>query len=819
MNKWLKYGITCILIFLLFSCNGENAFRQEKAVCTVGTKYFVSIQSAIDYLSSSAKATSADREITVIQDIIPTKVLDSQRGSITVPETLSDRLIIDLNGHTYEFSGNSYFKSAGSSAEIRNGNIIIPENKKSSSYAVNVSKGELVLSGVTLKDQRIEQKTVSISNGSVLTIKSSDKSNGNISGSFNLSDRAKLEIKGGTVNFSSITEPQSSVANILIYSGKVSNTHELNNRITSAIDAVSEADKGEIIRSIVHSPVKYIQGIAATCFEQGNSAYYICEAQDCGKFFSDKECLHEITDKSSVILEKLTHRIEKVNAVAPTCTTSGNQEYYSCRHCGTFFADNEGINVIDDRDSVIIPALGHSIEFHDSVASTCIKHGYESYYQCSLCEKYFADGIGNKETTSPSELPLSDHSWIKIAYTKEQHWVICNDCYQEKSGTRSAHSYSGDWSPSDEDGKYERKCSYCPQKEYTDACIWHEYEEKEPTCTEDGNIAYSYCEVHKDYYSADKQTLIDWTEIQKKAYGHADDGKGFITDAEYHWNICSRCGNRINILSHSKDWSSDTINHWWICKDCNYSSVLVPHTYSSWSVSEDEIATKTCTETECKHKVSTEGYKLIHVPANPADCTHDGRKAYYTCEALDDGFVFNADRTEVITYQSTYESIKPHEPVKVEAKDATCLDEGYDEHYRCSTCGSLFSDSNALNEITESQILRKKTDHVFENNNWSYDNDSHWSACIFGCGEYRLKNIHTWGDWKVISIGVAERECSVCHYKLSTADKKVLIHEKAPTPEADGNIEYYYCKEFDLYLSSTEPKLIYKEDTVLKYGK
>ena len=56
--------------------------------------------------------------------------------------------------------------------------------------------------------------------------------------------------------------------------------------------------------------------------------------------------------------ENHIHTLTKVDAVAATCETAGNSEYYSC-DCGKYFSDANGSTEID-KDSWIIPATGHS---------------------------------------------------------------------------------------------------------------------------------------------------------------------------------------------------------------------------------------------------------------------------------------------------------------------------------------------------------------------------------------------------------------------------------------------------------------------------
>ena len=101
---------------------------------------------------------------------------------------------------------------------------------------------------------------------------------------------------------------------------------------------------------------------AATCTEDGNSAYWTCTV--CGKYFFDANATKEIPENSWVI-DALGHNMTKTDAKAATCTEAGNKEYWTCEACGKTFSDEKGENAIADLDAWKtgdgkINATGHS---------------------------------------------------------------------------------------------------------------------------------------------------------------------------------------------------------------------------------------------------------------------------------------------------------------------------------------------------------------------------------------------------------------------------------------------------------------------------
>ena len=87
-----------------------------------------------------------------------------------------------------------------------------------------------------------------------------------------------------------------------------------------------------------HNP-EHIPGKAATCTVAGNREYWHCF--DCDEYFADADCT-QIIRESDMVLPALGHDMAKVEAVAPTYTTTGNNEYYTCSRCGRAFKDEQG---------------------------------------------------------------------------------------------------------------------------------------------------------------------------------------------------------------------------------------------------------------------------------------------------------------------------------------------------------------------------------------------------------------------------------------------------------------------------------------------
>ena len=103
------------------------------------------------------------------------------------------------------------------------------------------------------------------------------------------------------------------------------------------------------------------------------------------------------------------HTLEKVEAVAATCTQSGCGEYWSCTLCGAFFADGNGETELDADPSTA--PLGHVAEEEPTqlnyVPPTIYADGgYDTVVFCSRCHAV----ISSVHTSIPAIVPINPFS-------------------------------------------------------------------------------------------------------------------------------------------------------------------------------------------------------------------------------------------------------------------------------------------------------------------------------------------------------------------------------------------------------------------------
>ena len=275
---------------------------------------------------------------------------------------------------------------------------------------------------------------------------------------------------------------------------------------------------------------------APTCTEAGNKEYWTCDT--CGKIFSDAEGKTEISLEDTVI-KATGHKLTKTEAKAPTCTEAGNKEYWACDTCGKIFSDAEGKTEISLEDTVI-PATGHKLTKTEAKTPTCTEDGNKEYWTCDTCGKHFSDAEGKTEISlEDTVIPATGHKLTKIeAKTptctedgNKEYWT-CDTCGKHFS---------------DAEGKTEISL-----EDTVIPATGHKLtktEEKQPTCTEDGNKEYWTCDTCGKHFSdAEGNTEVKLEDTVIKATGHGatelkNQKEATCTEEGYTGDkVCKECG-------------------------------------------------------------------------------------------------------------------------------------------------------------------------------------------------------------------------------------------------------------------------------------
>ena len=83
--------------------------------------------------------------------------------------------------------------------------------------------------------------------------------------------------------------------------------------------------------------------------------------------------------------------VKAVEEKAATCTEEGHTAYWQCQTCGKYFADEALIEEISWEDT-ITPALGHKTELRNAKEATCTEDGYTGDEVCTVCGEIMKQG-------------------------------------------------------------------------------------------------------------------------------------------------------------------------------------------------------------------------------------------------------------------------------------------------------------------------------------------------------------------------------------------------------------------------------------------
>ena len=320
------------------------------------------------------------------------------------------------------------------------------------------------------------------------------------------------------------------------------------------------------------------------------------------------------------------HNMFDVEAVAPTCTESGNTAGTYCDICGEYFGVEE------------IESLGHDYQ-SQVTAPTCTEQGYTTY-TCSRCgDSYVTDFVN--ATGHTSSAPVEENR-VEPTCTQTGSYdsvVYCSVCDAEISRTPQTinalgHSFTNYVSDGNAtctaDGTKTATCDRCDATDTIadeGSALGHDYQSQvtAPTCTEQGYTTYT-CSRCEDSYVTDfvnatghtssapvEENRVEPTCTQTGSY-----------DSVVYCSVCdaeiSRTPQTINALGHSfTNYVSD----------------------GNATCTADGTKTATCDRCDATDTIADEGSALGHdyqSQVTAPTCTEQGYTTY-TCSRCGDSYV------------------------------------------------------------------------------------------------------------------------------------------------------------------------------------
>ena len=401
------------------------------------------------------------------------------------------------------------------------------------------------------------------------------------------------------------------------------------------------------------------------------------------------------------------HKPLKTEAKEPTCTETGNYEYWTCPACGGVFEDEQCTTptTVADRTR---KALGHVFE-----GQPWEKDAGGHWRKCSRCEE--TDDVKRHEYAEDDCTIAADcgvcgyhkdareHQWGTISYTWTGHTKCtaaraCMSCLISESEEATAVLA----------GTVDATCTTAGKNIYTArfnnpqfveqtkeepvAALGHTMTKTDAvaaTCTETGISAYWTCGRCGKFFSDEQgQTEIAENSWITKALGHsygqpvwswADDGK----TAEVKI-VCAN--DKDHIRMDTASLAAGTIS----------STVAVKPTCTAMGTTRYNAAVslegKAYSDTKDVQDIPMEAHKLVKTEAKAATCVETGNNAYWTCSVCKGVFKDEQGKTKTTVTAETL-AVDPANhvggTVQRDAVAETCSVSGREADTYCKSCGVL----------------------------------------------------------------------------------------------------------------------------------
>ena len=521
------------------------------------------------------------------------------------------------------------------------------------------------------------------------------------------------------------------------------------NRYFADAEGKQQLDKNSITLSklTTHGSISHVDAAEGTCCERGHKEYYECDI--CGQKFSDAagtKTVSTLDIQTEKVLANHTN-LQHFDAVAPTCCSEGNIEYWYCDGCRDYYTDAAGTKEISqakidlDRDHTKHASLTE----YPAVAATCKAPGNIRYYYCSDCKDYFSDAAGTSEISkSDTELKQLSHSFVWQTVNDngvEWHEYKCTVCGTvEKTGAHSGgeaaccsravcdvcgHEY-GTTNPDKhihtdrivikeatptQDGICNIYCNDCKQIveknvsfTYQESCIHDiaKVEKIDPKC-ESCKDAYGV----KEHYECTKCGAIFSDENGEKLIANLDSLK--IEPLKHKINIGINDKEIVNVELLSSEYGYNDIGHYRVCKYCGEAlGDLSTHNLKNG-------------DADCCHGATyclVCGYTMGE--KNPNNHAHYGTEVRDAVEPTDTTAGYTGDtycRGCGALIESGHSYTKACEGgcaktlAHHDAEPASCTEDGVKEYWECTVCHNRYLDEKATAAATDETIVDKCTGH------------------------------------------------------------------------------------------------------------
>ena len=488
-------------------------------------------------------------------------------------------------------------------------------------------------------------------------------------------------------------------------------------------------------------------------------------------------------DQSDLV--SASHTLKKTAAKAATCSESGNKEYWTCEHCGKYFlsddANPETAKAVEQSECMI-PAIQHKNAFTRGAVeptetdpgysgdrycpdcNTVLEKGYTYWVEDNLTWKLYEDGTLTISGTgkmknynySDNQSPVYINSSVKKVVIEDGVTSIGNDAFSNCSGLISITI------PNSVTSIGESVFYYCTSL---------------TTITIPDGVTSIGSSAFRDCTSLTTITIPDGvTSIGSSAFRDCTS----LTTITIPNSITSigeaAFGNCIRLTSITIPESVTSIGNYAFSGCTSLTSITIPDNVTSIG----ECAFSYCTSltnitipdsvtsigsaafykcssltnitipnsvTSIGNKAFSDCTSLTNITI-PDSVTSIGNKAFYNCTNLTTISLSCKSSLKKSDFgdQANLVSYASHTLKKIEAKAATCTENGNIEHWTCEHCGKYFlsDDSNpeTAKAVELSEITIPNIKHSYDKNGFCKNDDTHYQPASYNeeSEKYEISN-------------------------------------------------------------------------------
>lgn len=293
----------------------------------------------------------------------------------------------------------------------------------------------------------------------------------------------------------------------------------------------------------------------------------------------------------------------------PTCTATGEKKFTCIDNCDATYIET-------------IPANGHTLNKVDAVASTCTTKGNIEYYKCSVCLLCFRDAQGTQSILEAETITdFKPHSWTLLSRTDSTCGLSgfevykCDDCEIEDTRPlpldESLHEFTVEATGTDYvhtaatcgvDAVYYRSCVHCQKSSagyetestftVPNTALTHSYNlsSLKAYCSQVGTSTYTCINCGDSYNQNVPATGVhvygEWETVRPASCGVDGLEKRTCTTCELYQE------RPIDVPPHKYNVTNDFTcpeggTQRFTCTLCGYSEVITieagsEHTFSDW---------------------------------------------------------------------------------------------------------------------------------------------------------------------------------------------------------------------------------------------